>query len=69
MRNRSSTQPQHIEAASCIKIRDTTIGAEELADVSSYQTLPADKNSKKLLYAHTKLVKKAGTYAPIGVKL
>jgi hypothetical protein len=25
---------------------DTTIGAEELADISSYQTLPADKNSK-----------------------
>jgi hypothetical protein len=35
---------QLINATSCIKISDTTIGAEELADISSNQTLSADKN-------------------------
>jgi hypothetical protein len=27
-----------------VKMHDATIGAEELADISSYQTLSADKN-------------------------
>jgi hypothetical protein len=35
---------QLIDATSCIKMCDATIGAEELADISSYQTLSADKN-------------------------
>ena len=37
------TSTQHIEATSCVKIRDATIGAEELTNISSYQTLSADK--------------------------
>jgi hypothetical protein len=39
--NESSTQL--IDATSCVKIWNTTIGAEELANISSYQTLSADK--------------------------
>jgi hypothetical protein len=35
-----------LEATSCINMRESMIRAEELADISSYQTLPADKNSK-----------------------
>ncbi len=35
---------QLINATSCVKMCDATIGAEELADISSYQTLSADKN-------------------------
>ncbi len=33
-----------IDATSCIKKGNATIGAEELTDISSYQTLSADKN-------------------------
>ncbi len=35
---------QLIHGTSCIKMYDATIGAEELANVSSYQTMSADKN-------------------------
>jgi hypothetical protein len=35
---------QLIDATSCVKMCDATIGAEELTDISSYQTLSADKN-------------------------
>ncbi len=35
---------QLIDATSCIKMCDATIGAKELANISSYQTLSADKN-------------------------
>jgi hypothetical protein len=35
---------QLIDATSCVKMCDTTIGAEELVDISSYQTLSASKN-------------------------
>ncbi len=34
---------QLVDAISCVKMCDATIGAEELADISSYQTLSADK--------------------------
>jgi hypothetical protein len=34
---------QLIDATSCVKMCDATIGAEELADISSYQMLSADK--------------------------
>jgi hypothetical protein len=37
------------------------IGAEELADISSYQTLPADKNSKRFNLEQSSS-KKAGAY-------
>jgi hypothetical protein len=40
-RNRSSTQL--IDATSCIKMWNATIGAEELVDISSYQMLSGDK--------------------------
>jgi hypothetical protein len=33
-----------IDATSCVKMCDATIGAKELADISSYQMLSADKN-------------------------
>jgi hypothetical protein len=36
---------QLIDATSCVKIWNATIGAEDLAVISSYQTLSADKNS------------------------
>jgi hypothetical protein len=42
--NRPSTQL--IDATSCVKMWNTTIGAEELAVISSYQTLSVDKNWK-----------------------
>ena len=42
--NGSSTQL--FNATNCVKMRDATIGIEELADISSYQTLSADKNQK-----------------------
>jgi hypothetical protein len=32
------------DVTSCVKMCNATIGAEELADISSYQTLSADKN-------------------------
>ncbi len=35
---------QLINATSCVKMCDVMIGAEELADISSYQTLSTDKN-------------------------
>ena len=44
--------PQHgpstqlIDATSCVKMWNATIGAEELSYISSYQTLSADKNWK-----------------------
>jgi hypothetical protein len=46
------------------------IGGEELTDISSYQMLPADKNSKRY-FAHPRLVKKAGSYMShfVAVKL
>jgi len=37
---------QLIDTTSCVKIWDATIVAEELANISSYQTLSADKNWK-----------------------
>jgi hypothetical protein len=37
---------QLINVTSCVKIWDVWIEAEELADISSYQTLTADKNWK-----------------------
>ena len=37
---------QLINATSCVKLWDVTIVAEELANISSYQTLSADKNWK-----------------------
>ena len=43
---------QLIDATSCAKIGDSTIGAEELSYISSYQMLSADKNWKKLLCQH-----------------
>jgi hypothetical protein len=45
---------QLIDASSFIKIRDATIGAEELVNISSYQTLWGDNNWKSY-YAITKL--------------
>ncbi len=48
---------QLIDATSCVKMCDASIGAEGLADISSYQTLSADK--KQISYqAITKLIKK-----------
>jgi hypothetical protein len=35
-----------IDATSFVERSNATIGAEELANISSYQTLSADKNSK-----------------------
>ncbi len=35
---------QLIDATSCVKLCDATIGAEELSYILSYQTLSADKN-------------------------
>ncbi len=35
---------QLISATSCVETCNATIRAEELADISSYQTLSADKN-------------------------
>ncbi len=35
---------QLIDATSCVKMCDNTIGAEELNYILSYQTLSADKN-------------------------
>ncbi len=35
---------QLVDATSCVKMCDTTIGVEELADISSYQTLSVNKN-------------------------
>ncbi len=35
---------QLIDATSCVKMCNAMIGAEELVDISSYQTLSADKN-------------------------
>jgi hypothetical protein len=49
------------DATSCVKMCDTTIGADKLADISSYQTLSADKK-KKSQEAITKLVKNGGAY-------
>jgi len=37
---------QLINATSCVTMWDATIVAEELANISSYQTLSADKNWK-----------------------
>jgi hypothetical protein len=34
---------QLIDVTSCVKMCDVTIGAEELVDISSYQTMSADK--------------------------
>ncbi len=45
---------QLINVTSCIKMRNATIGAEELPDISSYQTFLPDKNWKSYL-AITKL--------------
>ena len=42
--NKPSTQL--IDVASFVKMWDSTIGAEELAHISSYQTLATDKNAK-----------------------
>ena len=42
--NGSSTQLFY--ATNCVKMWDAMIGIEEIADISSYQTLPADKNQK-----------------------
>ena len=42
--NEPSTQL--IDATSCVKMWNATIGAEELRNISSYQTLSADKNWK-----------------------
>jgi hypothetical protein len=39
---------QLINAKKLHKMCDATIGAEELADISSYQTLSVDKKKKKL---------------------
>jgi hypothetical protein len=35
---------QLVDVTSCVKMRDDTIGAEELSYILSYQTLSADKN-------------------------
>ena len=65
--NEPSTQL--IDATSCVKIWNATIGAEELSYISSYQTLSADKNWKSK-QALTKLNLFAGAYyAPLAVKL
>ena len=53
---RNGPSTQHIEATSCVKLWDATIGAEELVDISSYQTLTADKKTKGY-WPWTKLVK------------
>jgi hypothetical protein len=45
------------------------IGAEELAVISSYQTLSADKKVKKLLIDHEAQFISWCIYAPLGVKL
>jgi hypothetical protein len=37
---------QLIDATSCVKMWNATIGAEELPVISSYQTLSTDKNWK-----------------------
>jgi hypothetical protein len=47
--NGPSTQLIDIDVTSCIKMWNATIGAEELANISSYQTLPADKIWKSLV--------------------
>jgi hypothetical protein len=44
--DRNGTSTQLIDTTSCVKMCDVTIGAEELANISSYQMLPTDKNSK-----------------------
>jgi hypothetical protein len=43
---------QLIDQTSDLKICDATNGAEELADISSYQTLSEDTNSKKSLISN-----------------
>ena len=50
---------QLIDATSCVKMLDTTIGAEELAHISSNQTLSADKIGE-VNKASTKHFKKLG---------
>jgi hypothetical protein len=45
----STISTHHIEVTSCVKLRYTTIGADELTDISSYQTLPADKKTQKVI--------------------
>jgi len=52
---------QLIDATSCKKIRDATIGAEEFSYISSYQTLSEDK-SLRSYKPSTKLVTKKGAY-------
>ena len=47
---------QLIDAKCCIKMWKAMIGAEELADISSYQMFWADNNSKSY-EASTKLIK------------
>ncbi len=42
---------QLIDVTSCVKMWNATIGAEELADISSYQTLSGDKNVVKQLWS------------------
>jgi hypothetical protein len=41
---RAQPSTQLIDATSCIKMCNPVIGAEELMDIFSYQTLSADKN-------------------------
>jgi hypothetical protein len=43
---RNGPSTQLINATSCVKMRNATIGAEKLAIISSYQMLSADKNLK-----------------------
>ena len=57
---------QQIEATNCVKMWNVTIGAEELADISSYQTLWVDKNSKSL---HEACQKSWLIYELLAVKL
>ena len=58
---KTTPKPQHIETTSCVKLWDATIGADELADISSYQTLPGGQNFKSYS-SHMKLDKQAGAY-------
>ena len=55
---------QLIDVTSCVKIWDTIIGAEKLAHISNYQTLSADKNTKRYQTC-TKLVQKVAPMCAI----
>ncbi len=56
---------QLIDPTSCVKMGDTTNGAEELVDISSYHMLSAGKNWRSYKPS-LKLDKKLVACAPVG---